>query len=134
MYKIATMDTGCQHPLCRGSVPKVLEQEKLCPLHFLRQMEAQCSEIRRETLLGGIDGRRRAEVGEFLSTRAMILAQLATSGTQLRDDTRPFLLSVFLTLINVCERLARVGAEDRSEHSLRMRPKLVAAMPAAGMK
>ena len=98
-------------------------------------MEAQCSEIRRETLLGRIDGRRRVEIDEFLATRAMILAQLATSGTRLRDDTRPCLLSVFLTLINVCERLARIGAEDRSEPALRhMRPSLVAAMPAAGMK
>jgi hypothetical protein len=96
-------------------------------------MEAQCSEIRRETLLGGIDGRRRAEIGEFLSTRALILAQLATSGTRLRDDTRPCLLSVFLTLINVCERLARNGTEDRPQPALTMRANL-AAMPAAGMK
>jgi hypothetical protein len=97
-------------------------------------MEAQCSEIRRETLFGGIDGRRRAEIGEFLSTRAMILAQLATSGTRLRDDTRPCLLSVFLTLINVCERLARTGAEDRSQPALHLRANLAAAMPAAGIK
>lgn len=129
------MNTGCQHPLCRGTVPQVLEHEGLCPLHFLRKMEAQCSEIRRETLLGSIDGRRRAEIDEFLATRAMILAQLATSGTRLRDDTRPCLLSVFLTLINVCERLARVGADERSEPSLRhMRAEFVGAMPAVSLK
>jgi hypothetical protein len=98
-------------------------------------MEAQCSEIRRETLLGSLDGRRRAEIDEFLATRAMILAQLATSGTRLRDDTRPCLLSVFLTLINVCERLARVAVDERSEPPLRhMRAEFVGAMPAVGLK
>jgi hypothetical protein len=98
-------------------------------------MEAQCSEIRRETLLGGIDGRRRAEIDEFLATQAMTLAQLATSGTRLRDDTRSCLLSVFLTLINVCERLARIGADDRPEPALgHVRAGLAAALPAAGMK
>jgi len=115
VYDIVTMETGCQHPLCRGTVPRVLEPERLCLLHFLRQLDAQCSEIRRETLLGGLDGRRRVEINEFLSTRAIVLAQLATSGTRLRDDTRPCLLSVFLTLINVCERVARSGVEERPE-------------------
>ena len=98
-------------------------------------MDAQCSEIRRETVFGGVDGRRRAEINDFLSTRAMILAQLATSGTRLRDDTRPCLLSVFLTLINVCERLARTGAEDHPAPVLgHVQAGLAAAMPAAGMK
>jgi hypothetical protein len=98
-------------------------------------MDAQCAEIRREALLGRIDARRRIEIGEFLSTRAMILAQLATSGTRLRDDTRPCLLSVFLTLVNVCERVARAGADPLSEPALgHVRAELAAAMPVAGVK
>jgi hypothetical protein len=127
MYDIVTMDTGCQHPLCRGTVPRELEQEKLCLLHFLRQLDSQCSEIRRETLLGALDGRRRVEINEFLSARAIVLAQLATSGTRLRDDTRPCLLSVFLTLINVCERVARNGVDDRPERSFGPVPAEMAA-------
>ena len=78
---------------------------------------------------GGLDGRRRVEINEFLSTRAIVLAQLATSGTRLRDDTRPCLLSVFLTLINVCERVARSGVEERPEPAFgHVRADMAAAM------
>lgn len=66
-------------------------------------------------MLGGLDGRRCTEINQFLSTRAMVLAQLATSGTRLRDDTRPCLLNVFLTLVNVCERVARAMANPELE-------------------
>jgi hypothetical protein len=109
------METGCQYPLCRGSIPLVLEREGLCPLHFLRKVDAECSEIRREAMLGGLDSRRCAEINQFLGDRAMVLAQLATSGTRLRDETRPRLLSVFLMLVNVCERLSRASNEAESE-------------------
>ena len=130
------MDNGCQYPLCRNTVPHVLETEGLCPLHFLRKIDAECSQIRREALPGQVDGRRCAEINEFLSTRAIILAQLGTSGARLRDDTRPCLLSVFLTLINVCERVTRAAAgDDHTEPVLgAVRSPLVAALPLAGMK
>lgn len=81
--------------------------------------------------------RRREEISDFLAMRAMILAQLAASGTRLQDDTRSCLLSVFLTLVNVCERVARSGADPLDEPSiahLHMRPNLAEAMPVAGIK
>lgn len=109
------MNTDCQYPLCRGVVPLVLESEGLCPLHFLRKVDAECAEFRREAMRGDLDNRRCAEINQFLSTRAMVLAQLATSGTRLRDDARPCLLSVFLMLVNVCERLARAANDTERE-------------------
>ena len=128
------MSAACQYPLCRNTVPAVLEREGFCPLHFLKRLDAQCSEIRRETLAGRLDDRRSAEINEFLSTRAAALAQLATCGARLRDDTRPCLLSVFLTLINLGERVARATAEERPEVPLvAMGPRLV-AQSSAGMK
>lgn len=129
-YYIVTMDRDCQYPLCRDEVPFVLEGEGLCPLHFLRKVDAECAEFRREAMLGGLDERRSAEINHFLSTRAMVLAQLATSGTRLRDDTRPCLLSVFLTLVNVCERLARASSNPDAERPIlaRVRRPLVMAM------
>lgn len=123
------MDAPCKYPLCRRNVPLVLENEGLCPLHFLRKLDGECSQIRREAIGGGLDGRRSAEINTFLSTRAMVLAQLATSGTRLRDEARPYLLSVFLTLLNVCERLARASDETRQEPGLPgVRRKLAVAM------
>ncbi len=128
------MSAACQYPLCRNTVPAVLEREGFCPLHFLKRLDAQCSEIRRETLAGRLDGHRSAEINEFLSTRAAALAQLATCGARLRDDTRPCLLSVFLTLINLGERVARARDEERQEAPFAsMGPRLV-AQSSAGAK
>jgi hypothetical protein len=128
------MSAACQYPLCRNTVPTVLEREGFCPLHFLKRLDAQCSEIRRETLGGRLDGHRSAEINEFLSTRAAALAQLATCGARLRDDARPCLLSVFLALVNLGERVARASGEDKQEVPLvAMRPRLV-AQSSAGMK
>lgn len=128
------MAQGCQYPLCRGSVPPVLESQRLCPLHFLRKIEAQCVEIRREALAGRVDARRKTEINEFLFAQAQVLAQLATCGTRLGDEARPCILNVFLTLINVCERVGRVNRPESEEvlHG-RVPPRLV-VQPAASVK
>jgi hypothetical protein len=126
----------CIHPLCSGPVPAVLEKERLCPLHFLRKVEQGCREIHRETLAGGLDGRRQAEINEFLAGQALALAQLATSGTRLADDARPCILNAFLTLINLCERVARLAGEDHVQagRAGMRRPLAVTAWPAVGAK
>jgi hypothetical protein len=125
------MNGGCQYPLCRGTVPQVLESQGLCALHFLRKVEAQCLDVRREALVGRLEPRRQAEIHEFLFSQALVLAQLATSGMRLGDDARPCILNVLLTLINVCERVSRSGGEqDRPEKLARgVRP-----LAAAGAK
>ncbi len=131
VYLLVTMDDACHYPLCRRAVPPVLEREGLCPLHFLRKTDFECAEIRREAMTG-IDGRRYEEINAFLSTRALALAQLATSGTRLRDDARPCLLTVFLSLLNVCERLARAAEPAPAGSGLAaIAHPLTAAVPAA---
>ncbi len=129
------MTNGCHYPLCRGQVPGVLEGEGLCPLHFIRQVDAHCRDIRRETLRGQLTPDRRSEINAYLSSQAMIIAQIAASGARLPDDTRPCLLSVFLTLINVCERVARTSGDQQYKGSASAPlPHLAAAMPAAAIK
>jgi hypothetical protein len=128
------MTAECQYPQCRGSVPLVLEREGLCPLHFIRKIEARCQDIRREALRGPLAVDRRSEINEYLYAQAIILAQIATSGERLPDDTRPCLLSVFLTLINVCEKVAQSSREESAEASLPAFPHLAAAWPAVAVK
>lgn len=124
----------CQYPQCRGSVPSVLEREALCPLHFIRKIEARCQDIRREALRGPLPVDRRSEINEYLYAQAIILAQIATSGERLPDDTRPCLLSVFLTLINVCEKVARASRDESADAILPALAPLAVAWPAAAAK
>ncbi|HVB99909.1 MAG TPA: hypothetical protein VNJ12_11345 [Candidatus Dormibacteraeota bacterium] len=128
------MTPKCQYPLCRSSVPQVLEEEKLCALHLIRQIDAHCREIRREALRGPLPLDRRAEINAYLYSQAIILAQIATSGERLPDETRPCLLSVFLNLINVCEKVARRSGEEHEKPSLAPLPPLAVAWPAAAVK
>lgn len=126
----------CIHPLCSGPVPTVLETEKLCPLHFLRKVEQSCGQIHREILGGGLEARKQAEINEFLASQALTLAHLVTSGTRLADDARPCILNAFLTLINLCERVARISGEDHAQIGRAgvRRPLAVTAWPAVGAK
>lgn len=128
------MTPGCQHPQCRGSVPLVLEREGLCPLHFIRKIDAECRDIRREAHLGRLPLDRRSEINEYLYAQAIILAQIATSGERLPDPTRQCLLSVFLTLINVCEKVAQNSREESAEAGLPPLPSLAVAWPVAAAK
>ncbi|HEV2386000.1 MAG TPA: hypothetical protein VGS20_01980 [Candidatus Acidoferrales bacterium] len=129
------MRPACNHPLCRQSVPLVLQNDGLCPLHFLRRVDERCREIHRETL-GGLDGRRQAEINDYLAAQALALAKLATSGTRLPDDVRPCILNAFLTLINVCERVARQAAQEHTHPGLPAVPPplVVTAWRGAGAK
>ena len=134
VYKIVTMTPGCQYPLCRGSVPLVLEREGLCPLHFIRKIDSECRDIRREALRGPLPLDRRSEINEYLYAQAIILAQIATSGERLPDPTRQCLLSAFLTLINICEKVAQSSREDNVEAALPAFPAMAVAWPAAAAK
>lgn len=128
------MTPECQYPICRSSVPPALDQEGLCTLHFIRKIDARCREFRREALCGPLTVHRRAEINQYLYSQAVILAQIATSGTRLPDDTRPCLLSVFLTLINVCERVARASGDEQEEADMATIPSLTTAWHAAAAK
>ena len=134
VYKIVTMSSRCEYPQCRGTVPLVLEREGLCPLHFVRKVEMQCGDIRREILRGSLSFDRRSEINEFLYAQAIILAQIATSGERLPDPTRPCLLSAFLTLINICEKVAQRPREGSAEEKLAAFPHMAVAWPAAAAK
>ena len=128
------MTPGCQYPQCRGSVPLVLEREGLCPLHFIRKIDAECRDIRREALRGPLPFDRRSEINEYLYAQAIILAQIATSGERLPDPTRQCLLSAFLTLINICEKVARSSRRESPEENLHAFPPMAVAWPAAAAK
>jgi hypothetical protein len=128
------MTARCQYPLCRSSIPQALEREGLCPLHFVRRVEERCREIRREAVRGPLPLGRRTEINEYLYSQAIVLAQIATSGERLPDDTRPCLLSVFLTLINVCEKVARKPGKEQPEPALAPIPAMAVAWPVAAAK
>lgn len=128
------MAQGCQYPLCRSNVPPVLESQNLCALHFLRKIESECVHIRREAMAGEIDSRRKAEIHDFLFAQAQVLAQLATCGARLNDDARPCILNAFLTLINLCERLARLSRAEAEEAARAHLPPRLQMQSAAAVK
>lgn len=103
-------------------------------MHFLRKIDAHCRDIRREALRGPLPSERRSEIKEYLHEQAIILAHVATSGVRLPDEARPCLLSVFLTLINVCERLARNSGEEHRSAATTPVPALAVAWRAGAAR
>ncbi len=103
------MTTTCKAAFCKLPVAAGFKSRGLCVEHFVRKVEAECEEIRREALSGRLEIERRDEVRKLLSAHALELVRLGTSGVRLTDATRCHILSTVLMLMNASERVARLG-------------------------
>ena len=99
----------CKSAGCKNDVPPTLEPEKFCVLHFTREIERACAEMRRETVLGMAARARQLEIIQYISGRGELLARVTTSGLHLTDELKGRALSTFLTLINLRENLDRAA-------------------------
>ena len=103
------MPTSCNSHGCKAEVPKHLEEERLCVLHFTLAVEQACAEMRRETVLGKAPHARQVEIIHYIAEHGEILARVATSGLHLPDEMKARILSTFLTLMNLRENLDRAA-------------------------
>jgi hypothetical protein len=90
-------------------VPSALESERLCVLHLTINVERDCAEMRRETVLGHTPHERQVEIIQYIAGRGELLARTATSGLHLPDEMKARILSTFLTLMNLRENLDRAS-------------------------
>ena len=103
------MPTPCSASGCKGTVPAVLDAEKLCILHFTLTIEQCCADMRRETVLGRTPHERQLEIFAYIMNRGELLARTATSGLHLPDELKARVLNTFLTLMNLRENLDRAS-------------------------
>jgi hypothetical protein len=102
--------TTCKAAFCKLPVPAGFKSDGLCVEHFVRKVEAECEEIRRQALSGTLEIERRDAARKLLSAYALELVRLGTSGVRLTDATRSHILSAVLMLMHASERVARLGA------------------------
>jgi hypothetical protein len=99
----------CQHlaclPGCHAPVPLELEAEGLCVLHFILSVEHACSGMRRETVVGGSSATRQSEIRIYVRATAEKLSRVAMVSPPLTDEMKKRVLTTFLTLMNLQERL-----------------------------
>ena len=70
------MPSFCTHNACKGTVPHVLESSsKLCVMHFTLAMEAECAEMRRETVLGHAAHDRQVEIIRYIAEHGEVSEQ-----------------------------------------------------------
>jgi hypothetical protein len=97
----------CCTPGCGTLVPGELETEGFCVPHFLSSAEKACTEMRRETALGGSNATRRAELESYVAASAVKLALIGTGSVRLSDEIKKRVLTTFLTLMILRENLDR---------------------------
>jgi hypothetical protein len=97
----------CCAPGCGTLVPGELETEGFCVPHFLLSAEKSCTEMRRETALGGSNATRRVELENYVATSAVKLALIGTGSVRLSDEIKKRVLTTFLTLMILRENLDR---------------------------
>jgi len=90
-------------------VPAALESQCLCVLHFTLDLEKDCADMRRETVLGRATHERQVEIIRYIAERGEMLARTATSGLHLPDEMKARILNTFLTLMNLRENLDRAA-------------------------
>jgi hypothetical protein len=100
----------CKEVFCKLPVPAGFKSDGLCVEHFVRKVEAECEEIRRQTLSRTLEIERQADARKLLSGYALELVRLGTSGIRLTDATRCHILNAVLMLMHASERVARLGA------------------------
>lgn len=112
------MLVNCEVVGCKARVPQQLEEQRRCLLHFTLELEQTCMTMRRETAVGGTRRERYDEMRRYMAEHGQKLAQLATSGTGLTDETKARILSTFLTLMNCRENIERIAARQENERRI----------------
>lgn len=112
------MLVNCEVVGCKTRVPQQLEERRLCLLHFTLELEQTCMQMRRETAVGGARRERYDEMRRYMAEHGQKLAQLATSGAGLTDETKARILSTFLTLMNCRENIERIAARQENERRI----------------
>jgi len=115
--------TSCQRG-CRAAVPRELEAESICVLHFLLSIESACTDMRREAAMELATPVRRREIESYIKATALKLSDVATSNTRMTDDLKKRVLTTFLTLMNLQESIER-----SSTRFIRPRPPQKATIP-----
>jgi hypothetical protein len=100
---------ACSEKGCKGPVPAALEPVHLCVLHFTLKIEADCAQMRRETVYGKTPHARQVEIIRFIADNGEMLARASTSGLHLADEMKARILNTFLTLMNLRENLDRAA-------------------------
>lgn len=113
-----SMLVNCDIVGCKARVPQQLEEQRLCILHFTLELEQTCMQMRRETAVGGARRERYDEMRRYMADHGQKLAQLATGGTGLTDETKTRILSTFLTLMNCRENIERIAARQENERRI----------------
>jgi len=110
---------GFQHlaclPGCHTPVPRELEAERLCALHYIQSVERDCSRMRRETVTGGSSAARQSEIGIYVKATAEKLSHVAVVSPPLSDEMKKRVLTTFLTLMNLRESLDRSTRPSASQ-------------------
>lgn len=97
---------------CETPVPPGLTSVGRCVTHFIASVEEACAQMHREMVLRGADAERQAVVARYISESAQLVARVS-SDLPLSDDLKPRILSSFLCLMNLREKLDRVRSVQR---------------------
>jgi hypothetical protein len=119
------MGAPCNHqgPIsrCKIVVPSELDATGLCVLHFTLKIEQQCAELHRQIALRGATPERQAAVAMYIDECAGRLARVA-SNLCLSDDLKRRMLSTFLSLMNLRDKIAHPASYPEPR---RARPEVV---------
>ncbi len=100
----------CNYPgpisRCKAQVPSELDSAGLCVLHFTQSVEQNCAELHRQIALRGATQERQAAVAIYIVECASRLANIS-SNLSLSDDLKRRILSTFLSLMNLRDKIAR---------------------------
>ncbi len=91
---------------CNGLVPSELDSAGLCVLHFTMKIEQNCADLHRQIALRGATLERRGEVTLYIGECALLLARVS-SNLCLSDELKRRVLSTFLSLMNLREKIER---------------------------
>jgi len=91
------------------NVPREIESQGLCLLHFTVRLEQTCGDLRRETVMGNASHERQVEIMDYIASQGELLARVSTSGMHMADELKARVLSTFLTLMNLRESLDRAA-------------------------
>jgi len=100
---------------CNVLVPSELDSVGLCVLHFTTKIEQNCAELHRQIALRGATPERRSEAAVYIGECALLLARVS-SNLCLTDELKRRVLSTFLSLMNLREKIERAESypEPRS--------------------
>jgi len=117
-----TVGEACNHqgPIsrCETLVPSELDSVGLCVLHFTLNIEQNCAELHRQIALRGATQERQAAVAIYIRERASLLALIACN-LCLSDDLKRRMLSTFLSLMNLRDRIAHPASYPEPRASRR---------------